>query len=344
MARGLSERRVEDLILVRAFVPLASDMSTGWFADRLRRYASPSLDDAEWDELIASRLAQLVAEGFLELHSHRLTDRGVARVRAFFGGRLPGRGTRWSTIVDAWIPAVALGCVGDPTSVQRLARADGFRATLVQRREKLAIPSSAPTERRVLDALVWRALGVETDEPLTIQKLHAFVVSHALDNPSASSLTELLNVHAARCADLPPGPPDELRSALGRRLIVGPTDRPPSAAADTGAGDRAAPDDAEALSGADGTSLDRFAARVELAARSPSVQRFGPHRAFICSVFESLPDEGDLHRFKTKLVEAHETGRLRLGAASLIDAMDPDLVRRSELRLRGQPHHFVEVD
>ncbi len=99
------------------------------------------------------------------------------------------------------------------------------------------------------------------------------------------------------------------------------------------------------------TDLKTFAATVLELARGESVERFGDRKAFICTVLEAwhLADRTTCPRrdaFATQLLAAHRAGLLVLSRADLVAAMDPELVRWSEVRVDGSltspTFHFVE--
>ena len=322
MSRSVSILNVENLILVRALVPVKKRMSANWFATSLERYGGNLMGSSPWQDLVAETLRRLVDDGHLQTKLHHLTKRGTERVRAFFGGHLPGPRTKWVTITNAWIPAAALGLATNREAIERMKDAGGFRGTVIQQKERLPI-GATPTEGQALDALVWRALGVETDKKLSVLALHELVLRRALEEPRAQTRDQLANLFTARLVGARSVDLSSIRDTLGRRLLTAEGDEP----VETGP-----------------LQLDAFAAMVDQAARSPTVQRYGENKAFISSVFDELPAEPDLEDFKAKLIDAHRAGKLRLRAANLVDAMDPELVRRSESNFMSAHYHFVEIE
>lgn len=100
------------------------------------------------------------------------------------------------------------------------------------------------------------------------------------------------------------------------------------------------------------TDLTAFASTVLELARGGDVERFGDRKVFLCTVLEAwhLADRATCPQratFATLLVEAHRAGLLVLSRADLVSAMDPELVRWSEVRLddsRTSPtFHFVQI-
>ena len=94
--------------------------------------------------------------------------------------------------------------------------------------------------------------------------------------------------------------------------------------------------------------LDTFARRVVEAARSSPTGRFGDNQVFIAHVWDALKDDPafaapGVEGFKARLAEANNARRLDLSRADLVEAMDPDDVRRSEVRHLGATFHFVRT-
>lgn len=362
MERPLSAERLEDLVLVRTAVPIKSGMTATWYARSLERFAPRDVDPSAWSEQVGRALDALIEHGFVHSPAkttRSLTDSGRERVRDLFGGKIPAPRTRWITVCNAWLPALAMGLQKSPVVIDRMREASGLRGVLLRHRCDLPL-SEAPTERQALDAMVWRALGVETDRPLSVCALHEHVLKAALGGVRVSSVDQLSNLYAARLTEARGADPAAIRSALVQKLLhrEGGKDNhrpPPAPEVDQDVRAELPSIDVEDLpppsvrpaveAEVDGNAALRdFSQAVRSAAFSPDVQRFGPNKAFIASVFDSMPAESDLSAFKRRLIAAHRAGLLRLRAANLVDAMDPDLVRRSESVFMNSHFHFVEVE
>jgi hypothetical protein len=89
-----------------------------------------------------------------------------------------------------------------------------------------------------------------------------------------------------------------------------------------------------------------FAQAVREAAARPTTRKFGPDKAFIASVLEGVRPRLSKREFARQLLDAHRSGRLSLARADLVAAMDPALVRDSELRDpgTGAEYHFVRLE
>lgn len=95
-----------------------------------------------------------------------------------------------------------------------------------------------------------------------------------------------------------------------------------------------------------GMDLKDFASKVKTAAVGITGEgRFGRFKVFTCAIKDTWGfrgmSEGD---FATALVEAHRAGYLRLCRADLIPAMDPGMVKRSEIAYLNARFHFVDVE
>jgi hypothetical protein len=95
-------------------------------------------------------------------------------------------------------------------------------------------------------------------------------------------------------------------------------------------------------------SLDAYLADEvnRVASLVPADGRFGQRKVFIAALFAALQTESltceecDLDDLKAFLV-ANRDGRLALARADLVGAMDPELVRQSEIRHLGCEFHFL---
>ena len=91
-----------------------------------------------------------------------------------------------------------------------------------------------------------------------------------------------------------------------------------------------------------------MAGRVQAAARACPTGRYGDHKVFIAHVWDHLrsdPDFAamDLDGFKRALAEANNLRLLDLARADLVQAMDPEEVRRSEVRYLNATFHFIRI-
>jgi hypothetical protein len=95
-------------------------------------------------------------------------------------------------------------------------------------------------------------------------------------------------------------------------------------------------------------TLSQFADQVLAAARSTHSGRFGDNKVFISHVWRRLQEDSgmsalSLDAFKQRLAEANQARLLDLARADLVEAMDPEDVRSSELSYHGATFHFVRI-
>jgi hypothetical protein len=285
--------------------------------------------------LVHERLAALADAGLIEKTRRTLTAAGRQRVSRELGVE-PGQ--RWAT-VKKHIVTRGLGLdPRDRDAIRRTQRADGLRGLLLAR--ALELPTKPPpTLARAKHALCWRAVGVDSDEPFSIEALLKRILAQHLDNgtitPTRLSADKLAGLVAARAVGARSADAQKLRSAVSRRWLLGdPTESLPPE-----------PDPSAAPRQ---ESLREFAARVQAAAnREGAPGRFGDRKVFISAVWRRLCTDPSfaalgVDRFKELLGDANREGLLRLHRADLVAAMDPAEVRASEACYLNATFHFVE--
>jgi hypothetical protein len=273
--------------------------------------------------------------------------------------------------------ALALGL--DWSSAQtrrRLGDTDGVRARLLKQHHELTI-AEAPTLNQAVDALVWRHLGVDTDEKLTLGRLKAHVLRQVLGTDARLDDKKLAWLAAAQAAGTAVTHADKLRTAvLGGWLAAdgqagtaarsraaaggppsqvpepaprAPSPAPAAAPAATGHAPEVGGAPARTWALAQADDLVGFARQVLDAARAVEGSgRFGSRKVFISAAWRTLQAGTggalDLDRFKRRLVEANRAGLLRLHRADLVAAMDPAEVRASEVAHLNATFHFIECE
>ena len=78
------------------------------------------------------------------------------------------------------------------------------------------------------------------------------------------------------------------------------------------------------------------------------VRRFGDNKVFISHVWNSLQNDTDFYimdlaAFKQRLAESNNARLLDLSRADLVQAMDPDDVRLSEVTYLNATFHFIRI-
>ena len=134
-----------------------------------------------------------------------------------------------------------------------------------------------------------------------------------------------------------------------------PVDHPPEAPHALSLYDPATPQAPATVEPADATTreagpvdLARFAERVKAAARACQTGRYGDNKVFIAHVWRTLQSDPDfawmdLDAFKERLAMANNARLLDLSRADLVQAMDPDAVRLSEVHYLNATFHFVRI-
>jgi hypothetical protein len=91
-----------------------------------------------------------------------------------------------------------------------------------------------------------------------------------------------------------------------------------------------------------------LADRIKAAARACPTGRYGDNKVFIAHVWRMLRSDPDFaamgfERFKDFLAAANNARLLDLSRADLVQAMDPDDVRESEVRYLNATFHFIRI-
>jgi hypothetical protein len=173
--------------------------------------------------------------------------------------------------------------------------------------------SPKPTLAEVRDAVCWKALGFESNASFT----------------KTAVLEALLRRELGEGKRYKPG------EALRRSWLQGEPVIPEVAPA---------PEE-EPLDPVQGPlDLATFAKTVLDVARTAKTGRFGDNKVFISEVHRLFPQEMDLDTFKEWLLKAQRAGLVPLSRADLVEAMDPELVARSELPYLGATFHFVRLE
>ncbi len=94
--------------------------------------------------------------------------------------------------------------------------------------------------------------------------------------------------------------------------------------------------------------MSELAERVKAAARACSTGRYGDNKVFIVHVWRMLQSDPDfaemgLDRFREFLAAANNARLLDLSRADLVQAMDPEDVRMSEVSYLNATFHFIRI-
>jgi hypothetical protein len=251
-----------------------------------------------------------------------LTDAGRSRGLAFLGLEQWPADWTWRTLKGRVLPARALGLGPGPEVDRILQSADRLSAALLKR--KLGLPvGTGGTVRATLEALVCRELGFP--DLSNLDELTSAVLSRKLGSERRLSV-----------------------SALERqvpRVLLGTHGRLPDLRELLLAGIAEAASARAEATGRD-LELPAFAQRVRVAARDCPTGRWGPDKVFVSHVWNRVETEPDFRRmdlssFKRRLVEANAADLLTLSRADLVQLMDPNDLRGSEISVSNAVFHFV---
>ena len=290
---------------------------------------------------IDQALAELVSAGLV----HRaliirktervyIAEPGRAAILAALGlDHLPPK-TTWDKLKKTYLSARALGLpVPRAQAAKSFGGDPGFKAALL--RAKFDLPlGDYPTFDQAIDALAWTLLGFPSGGKFDLKAVKTALIRRALGDsrelepkpdPKKEAAKLLAKTLGARQAGK-----DELRLAALRHWVD----------AEAGAVGPAPPAPAE--------DLEAFARRVVEAARAAPSGRFGANKVFVAHVWRALQDEPAIAAlgfdgFKTRLAEANHARFLDLSRADLVEAMDREDVRLSEVSYLGATFHFVRT-
>lgn len=308
----MNEERALELVRARLLAP--GKLSEDKLARSLLPYTkepSPERGRAAWDRLVA----RLRERGEVAPDRLALTEAGVAATLASLGLEAAPRRASFHGLMRL-LCAKALGA----GARKRPLDADRLRAALLGR----PLGLSAPTLQQAVDAMVWRALGLEADGPLTLKKLRERVLARELGQERVAPLSRSIRLAAAKAAGAPRTETQALVDAVLADWLGGAASTP------------------------EAPSLEAFAALALDAARDPDARRFTPDKTFIDSAWERARARGgpagELAEFKARLLQAHRARLLVLSRADLTQLIDPAELAASAIQTEGGAFHFVRTD
>ncbi len=225
-----------------------------------------------------------------------------------------------------------------------------------------------PTLDNALDALAWNLMGIDSDEKLSVRAVRAALINRALGDGHEADPKKGINkllakkvgrvVRARTSCERPPFATGSTGNRPRRTHRYQPAaTATPGAVAEPVSHDRPAPapeprkptpETIRLFPTPEPLDLATFARRVLEAARNSPTGRFGDNKVFISHVWRNLQDdpafaEMALPTFKQRLAEANNARLLDLSRADLVEAMDPEDVRLSEVPYLGATFHFVRI-
>jgi hypothetical protein len=272
-----------------------------------------------------------------------LTLDGRRRALAFLGIDELKPKTTWTTLKKVHLPARVLGIpAASDATIKALSSDPIFKAVLLKQEYDLPV-AVLPRLDDVIDALVWRLLGFRnTARKLDLKALKTALLNRELGDGRATDFKKAANQLLARRLGARRDDSKELRDAVLRGWI----DRDPALRAGGEQTRKSLP--IPPVSPLPAFDLATFAERVKAAAGGCVTGRYGDNKVFIAhvwKVFQSDPlfQNMDLAAFKHYLAEANNARLLDLSRADLVQAMNPDDVRQSEVRYMNASFHFVRI-
>jgi hypothetical protein len=355
--------QVGELVLARLLVAGEKGATGSDFKKALEPLLGHRWTGAALTERIERTLAELATAGLVarvrkprsKSGRDSLTPEGHRRTLEILGlDQLPSK-TNWNTLKKTCLAARALG-LSTPKGedAKQFAKDDGFRAALLKARFGLPL-GMYPKFKEALDALAWTLLGCTPGRNFNVTTVQAALIQRALGdadpkpdpkpNPKKEATRLLAKTVGARKSGT-----DELRLTSFRHWID--QEQEPAAPEPLPPTPLPSPEPPVAPEAAPGLDLDLdlapFARRVVEAARSSPSGRFGDKKVFVVHVWRALQDDPafapmGLDGFKRRLAEANNARLLDLSRADLVEAMDPEDVRLSEVPYLGASFHFVRV-
>jgi hypothetical protein len=353
---------IESLVLVRFLTAGDKGLKTAG----LRKDLAPLLEH-RWSgnallEMLERALVRLVA---LHLVAYRpakskksippadLTPEGRQEALALLRvDELPTRPKpSWASLKKTLLLAPALGAGGPGSS---LGKDDNLRALLLKLQYDLPI-GDQPSLKEAKTEWLRKTLGMRKGENVTLETVQAFLFRRESgdDRSEPGSPKKALDRLLARRLRARRDDTKELRDAILRNWVDRGLDR---SSAESGALEQPsshapAAEASETPAGASEREFDlaSFSGRVLEAARKSPTGWYGDNKVFIVHAWRALEHDSelsdiDLDTFKRRLAEANNARLLDLARADLVQAMDPEDVRLSELSYFGATFHFIRID
>ncbi|MGO9471007.1 MAG: hypothetical protein ACLQIB_43465 [Isosphaeraceae bacterium] len=251
--------------------------------------------------------------------------------------------TTWATLRKLHLPAQALGLTASTdASIKAIASDPGFKAMMLK--QQFHLPAALPPKLDdILDALAWKLIGFEgSARKFAIKAVKTALFNRELGNGRETEFKKAASQLLARRIGARRDDSKELRDAIVRGWIDEHSN------AQTGAAD--AHRGPASLIAAPQVELDlpAFADRVKAAAGMCTTGRYGSNKVFVAHVFMALQSDPlfqnmSLGEFKDRLAQANNARLLDLSRADLVQAMDPDDVRQSEVQYLSATFHFVRI-
>jgi hypothetical protein len=306
-------------------------------------------------ERIDRALADLMSRGLVALVAGK-TKKAVPKFTLTVEGRRQGLDflgisqlkpkTTWIVLRKTYLPARAVGLPAASDALfKALSSEPAFQAVLLKQQFGLAI-AEIPKPDEATDALAWKLIGFESEgRKFNPKNVKTALFNRALGEGGAADFKKAATRLLAQRIGARRDDPKELRDAVLRGWIDQEESGLAAAEPVEMRSELPSPAPAPAPPRFD---LLSFASDVKSAARECATGRFGDNKVFIAHVWKALqadPAFGtiELAAFKERLAEANNARLLDLSRADLVQAMDPDDVRQSEVHYLNATFHFVRI-
>ena len=256
-----------------------------------------------------------------------LTPEGRRTVLASFNvSQLPAKPKpTWAALKKSLLLAHALGLPGPG---QALSNGQGFQAAVLKQKFDLPL-GDYPDLKSVKVELTRKLLGMSPKEKITLETIQGAIFGRELGEHRPTDPKKVLDRLVSRQVGARRDDEKEVRDAVLRAWINGAVDHPPRPSTSP-------------------PGLAGFAQKVQAAAEDCVSGRFGDNKVFIIHVWRALQNDADfrgmeLPAFKQRLAEANNARLLDLSRADLVQAMDPDDVRLSEVTYLNAAFHFIRI-
>ncbi len=272
--------------------------------------------------------------GLIEAHGSRwsLSPRGQ---RHLVAAAIREHRCDWAQTKAVVLPIIALGLPVSTDTLRRFRRGEALRAAALVVLYDLPLDPQTARPSEVRECLLARGLAARFPQlalpPITgATQLDRFSVAilRAMAGLYRPRSVNILGTLVARAVGAAGGTIDDARLALVKSALRAPAADAPAPA---------------------GFSLVDFAGRLMALVAAHHTPPF-EDRLAIASAYEvyreAHPEHGDmsLERFKEHVGASHRARWLSLRRLDYINAIDPDLGRRSEVDIDGRTFHFVARD
>jgi len=315
---------------------------------RIKKDLEPLLvhrwEGAALTERIDRTLAELESSGLVALVRGK-SKKAVPKVMLTAAGRQQGLDflgvaqlkpkTTWGSLKKTYLPARVLGMpASSDATFKALSKDPGFKAVLLTKQFGLPL-AGCPKLKDAAGALAWKLMGFDSNRAFNVAEVQKALLDRELGEHRPANSKKAIDRLLAHRLGARRDDAKELRDAVLRGWIDEhdlAREKPFSSPSPP-------------LHGFD---LRLFAERVKAAARTCSTGRFGDSKVFIAHVWFSLQADPaframDLAAFKERLAEANNARLLDLSRADLVQAMDPNDVRQSEVHYLNATFHFVRI-